>query len=333
VRYILFILGSSALACGPRESANVTPAEKPEKPQDDARPARDARNQEDEHTRIDRDRLNLFDWKPVDDAVQVTWNGEVVYMDKTEVTVRAYRECVNEGVCSEPGPEAIALVLRADPRIAEIYREARHREVHPEGLCPLNQFNWAHPDREDHPVNCVTFWQAWRYCRFRGKRLPDQSEWYAAWSVTSDGSVPWGSGPISCKRAVLASPRHGRQKGCAEGHTMPVGSKPLGATSSGILDMVGNVAEMVVPDPIASEDGEVSSLASDWEVVTRGGSYAESAKEVEVFEFPHWGGREGTSKLPGATVGFRCVAYPPFNGRDYVRPTPDPDRSPHFRFR
>ena len=79
-------------------------------------------------------------------------------LDKTEVTVEAYGECVRAGRCGEP----------------EAYLDERGNY---RSFC-----NWRHPQgRLAHPVNCVDFQQAAKFCAWAGKRLPTEEEWeYAA---------------------------------------------------------------------------------------------------------------------------------------------------------
>jgi formylglycine-generating enzyme required for sulfatase activity len=130
-------------------------------------------------------------------------------IDKTEVTVSAYRACVEAGACQEPGSG---------------------------GPC-----NWGEPGREDHPINCVSWHQAGAYCAWAGKRLPTEREWEKA-ARGADGRIyPWGNERASCERAVM---NDGSGAGCGQGNlTWPVGSKPSGASPYGALDMAGNVWE------------------------------------------------------------------------------------------
>ncbi|HEY0478957.1 MAG TPA: formylglycine-generating enzyme family protein [Kofleriaceae bacterium] len=146
-------------------------------------------------------------------------------IDRTEVTVKAYEACVAAKRCTAP-----------------------HREISP--YC-------NHPDRGDHPVNCVDWSQAVVYCRSLGKRLPTEAEWeYAARG--SDGRLyPWGNAPPSatrlnaCGRECVAwgkrvlgrewPPMYDADDGWVT--TAPVGSFPTGASPFGALDMAGNVWE------------------------------------------------------------------------------------------
>ena len=128
-------------------------------------------------------------------------------IDVQEVTVAAYRACVEAGACSEPDP------------------------------C-----NWARPDADDHPINCVDWEQAQAYCAWVGKRLPTEAEWEKAARGTDERTYPWGEDEPDCTRAVIVSDEG---EGCGGGGTHPVGSRPAGASPYGALDMIGNVEEWV----------------------------------------------------------------------------------------
>jgi formylglycine-generating enzyme required for sulfatase activity len=126
-------------------------------------------------------------------------------IDRTEVTARAYSECVAAGVCTPT-------------------RRGRG--------CNLGQ-----PEREEHPVNCVNLIQAKAYCAWAGKRLPTGAEWEKAARGTSGRPYPWGEQPASCDLQVM------RGQNCGTTGTAPVGSLSAGASPYGALDMMGNVWE------------------------------------------------------------------------------------------
>jgi len=100
------------------------------------------------------------------------------WMDATEVTVAAYRRCVEAGTCSAPNMG---------------------------GNC-----TWNVGGREQHPVNCVDWNQARAYCDWAGKRLPTEAEWErAARGGTTDARygelarIAWhGSGMDKATEAV-----------------------------------------------------------------------------------------------------------------------------------
>ena len=194
-------------------------------------------------------------------------------IDATEVTVARYMECVRGGDCTEPSMVSDAC-------------------------------NWTHRDRSQHPVNCVTWDQADRYCHALGKRLPTEAEWEMA-ARGSDGRLyPWGAERPSCERAIMSD----GGDGCGRRSTWPVGSKPLGASPVGALDMVGNVAEWVADDydraayassparnPLVDRGGGAKR-------VRRGGSFREDGP----LRATSRDGLEG--RLGGISTGLRCAA-------------------------
>jgi formylglycine-generating enzyme required for sulfatase activity len=132
-------------------------------------------------------------------------------IDKREVSVGEYRACVNDGACTEP------------PVCAD--------------LC-----NWGTGDREDYPINNINWHQANAYCAWAGKRLCTEAEWEKAARGDDGRLFPWGNQALSCDRAVMDA---GGGAGCGRGGTLPVGSKPDGASPYGMFDMSGNVWEWV----------------------------------------------------------------------------------------
>jgi len=96
------------------------------------------------------------------------------FIDKTEVTVAAYKACVDAGKCTVPS------VHRPDIAEDEVLKFAP--------MC-----NYGTPGRNDHPVNCVDLGQAAAYCDFIGKRLPTEAEWEYAARGTDGRKYPWGN--------------------------------------------------------------------------------------------------------------------------------------------
>jgi formylglycine-generating enzyme required for sulfatase activity len=160
-------------------------------------------------------------------------------IDKTEVTVAHFGECVAAGACSSEG---VTLPYWAG-------------KPHPEWAWACN---WGKSGRERHPLNCVEWEQARRYCAWAGKRLPTEAEWEKAARGTEGWKYPWGNrgygaagvvANIADETAKRSHPRWPMAEGYAEGYddgyygTAPVGSFPAGASPYGAVDMVGNVWE------------------------------------------------------------------------------------------
>jgi len=132
------------------------------------------------------------------------------YIDKTEVTVRAYAACVKAGRCSKPNP--------VNPR--------------------QNHCTWASEGKDDHPVNCVDWQQATRYCQHVGSRLPSEAEWEKAARGSSANTYPWGN--TKPKDHACWGRRQRRPVG-----TCAVGDYSSGNSPYGGYDMAGNVWEWV----------------------------------------------------------------------------------------
>jgi formylglycine-generating enzyme required for sulfatase activity len=142
-------------------------------------------------------------------------------IDKTEVTVEAYKKCLAEGPCARKG-------------------------------C-----NTSFDGRGQHPINCIEWKDARTYCTWLGKRLPTELEWEKAARGTDGRAYPWGNKPPTCRVVVFDDRRKPARfapakAGCGENSTWPVCSRPAGNSPWVVCDMEGNVAEWVEdrdPDP------------------------------------------------------------------------------------
>jgi formylglycine-generating enzyme required for sulfatase activity len=174
----------------------------------------------------------------VDDECFAGEIGRYVYLeafaiDRTEVTVAAYRLCVDAGVCSKPES-------RSDPSDRDRF------------YC-----TWGLSGYEYNPINCVTWFQAEQYCEWRGKRLPREQEWERAARWVDGRKYPWGqegfSGATLWANIADESAKQSLPPGFAitEGYndgvsaTARVGSFRAGDSKEGAQDMSGNVWEWV----------------------------------------------------------------------------------------
>ncbi|MCB9451118.1 MAG: formylglycine-generating enzyme family protein [Anaerolineaceae bacterium] len=150
-------------------------------------------------------------------------------MEVTEVTLEQYLTFLNSSVM---GPNShrnrcfgqVCLATRAeDPGSNVIFDSANYRVVD-----VIKNF----------PVVNVTWYGAQAYCEAIGRRLPTEAEWEYAARGEQGNLYPWGNtfstDYAKTNRPVTSDPGAG-----------PVDSYAIGATSFGILNMAGNVAEWV----------------------------------------------------------------------------------------
>jgi formylglycine-generating enzyme len=204
-------------------------------------------------------------------------------IDRTEVTVGAYRICARRGACDETPLVESRRVLHGDA----------------------------------YPIEAVTFDEAEAYCRWQGGRLPTEAEWEKTARGPLGATWPWG------ERWDIARANHGRRQRLSDDGAeagldaddgfegaAPAGSFPGGASPYGALDMAGNVWEWTVGvfgrEPVAAA-GPVAALvpsgaAMGGERVLRGGSYGAAPSDLRA--------ARRMLLLPSErhlTVGFRCA--------------------------
>jgi formylglycine-generating enzyme required for sulfatase activity len=204
-------------------------------------------------------------------------------MDETEVTVAAFKACVDAAAC-------------VPPKWAEVRAN--------------------YPKKPDHPVNEVSWLKAKKYCETQGKSLPTEAQW--EWAATGgDGRRwPWGDEPpTTCEWAdftigELVSP--GGDSGCHGGGTSPVKAHPKGNKvwpSGALYDLAGNVWEWCLDNykPYADADAtDPLVIDPDSTVhVLRGGGWNRSVRGIQAA----FRGAAIESYEVGAT-GFRCVRNP-----------------------
>jgi hypothetical protein len=103
-------------------------------------------------------------------------------------------------------------------------------------VCAVNEKTEGYT-APNQPVGGVTQNDARTYCQWAGKRLPTEKEWLQAAQGTDGREYPWGNQPPDCNLANFQD--------CKVGRTLPVGSKPEGASPYGVLDLAGNAWEWV----------------------------------------------------------------------------------------
>jgi formylglycine-generating enzyme required for sulfatase activity len=133
-------------------------------------------------------------------------------LDATQVTVAAYRACVNATACPMPATQD-----NDGPSV------------------------WTFPDVDRHPMTGVTWKEAHDYCAWAGKELPTEEQWEYACAGPAGRAFPWGSYFPEDAMVRVSIPCGGSR--AWGGTSCPVGLHPAGATPQGIQDLMGKTGE------------------------------------------------------------------------------------------
>jgi formylglycine-generating enzyme required for sulfatase activity len=212
--------------------------------------------------------LKPFHEGPIGDAyIDEYWiDLEDFYIDKYEVTNRQFKKFLD--------------ATGYKPKWTKNFLKHWKNNTYPEG-------------KGDHPVVYVDFNDAKAYAAWAGKALPSEAQWQYAAQGLEYFTFPWGGEWDPTKANVNT-----------EG-TKPVGSYPEGASPFGVMDMVGNVAEMT---DSFQDDGW------HWFSYLRGGSwfqsygslwYTENGLMTNTQRLKFWWLNPGFNRSP--TIGFRCI--------------------------
>ena len=142
-------------------------------------------------------------------------------------------------------------------------------------------------DCPDCPAMGINWIQASKYCRWAGKRLPQEAEWEAAARGVGNFTYPWGE---------VFLPQRSNLWGEEDGHLFaaPVGSFLSGASASGVMDMAGNVWEWV--------DNKNSARSQPETRIVKGGGWTSDKNQARISFRNHV-----DLKMNNPTFGFRCA--------------------------
>ena len=156
------------------------------------------------------------------------------YIDRTEVTQEAFKDCVDTGVCNMP------------------------------------DCNWDPSGTPDHPVVCIDWYDAKTYCEWAGKRLPTEAEWEKAARGTDGRKYPWGNESPTCDLVVGDNCTEDVQSVCSRS---PVGDSPYGLCdmTGNVWEWVADWydSDYYETSPTDNPQGPISGYS--W--VERGGSF------------------------------------------------------------
>ncbi len=156
-------------------------------------------------------------------------------------------------------------------------------------------FNSGQPD---YPVVNVSILDAQLFVKWAGKRLPTAREWEKAARGTEGRDFPWGNEADTSKANIGTS------------QVQPVNAYVAGASPFGVLQMVGNVWELVdefrTPGQHALEyfSKQLKPPATPdepWYTI-RGGSFSDTLSKDLV-----WDSTTVPARWKNSNIGFRCV--------------------------
>jgi len=154
--------------------------------------------------------------------------------------------------------------------------------------------NAAPAGTQELPVVGVSWDDAQQYCRFVGKRLPDETEWEKAARGSNGQMFPWVGQSFSPGFAVT------RESG--KKHSDPVQSAGRDVSTYGVKHLAGNVREWVFPFFQPYPGGSTSNPKFGRERVVRGGSWATDQHAALA-----WYRGSSNPNLAWQDIGFRCA--------------------------
>lgn len=138
-------------------------------------------------------------------------------IDRTEVTVAAYRACVDAKKCHAPTED----------------KDGANENC-----------NFVYKNRPGHPITCVSWADADDYCTYVGARLPSRDEWLYAATGGDASMYPWGhDAPARGTPGVCWSGATKTNAGLTS--TCRSGSAPVDVSPFKVVDMAGNVQEWI----------------------------------------------------------------------------------------
>jgi formylglycine-generating enzyme required for sulfatase activity len=158
---------------------------------------------------------------------------------------------------------------------------------------PLSTWTSTPTGTENHPLNCLTWFEAFAFCAWDGGRLPTEAEWeLAAAGGELNRLFPWGLLEPKPGNGLAAADcaAGGLAGSCTSADLPEVGSFPAGIGAFGQFDLAGSLSERVldVYDPgfyTTSAATNINpepqlSIGSDDLHGLRGGNFAQPAERM-----------------------------------------------------
>ncbi len=213
---------------------------------------------------------------------------DAYWVDLTEASVASYKACMKSGACAQPTAQGNGYFISAS-------------------------------QSDDLPVNGLNYDESVAYCAWRGGRLPTEAEWEkaarggcetVAGGDCAEGMPTWPAGtkpPPTCPDVIMRGADN--KSGCGNDKPGPVGERPSNASPYGVLDMVGNVRELVsdlydpnyyLASPLKNPKGPETGIYR----VTRGGGWTDTASSLRAGRrSPLYASHSSSFRY----VGVRCV--------------------------
>jgi len=231
------------------------------------------------------------------------------YLDMFEVTVGRFRKFVEAYDGTPPSPAAGKHPLIANSGWLSAWN-SHFPSTQADLIASVKScyaVNWTDTpaNHELSAMNCVSWYVAFAFCTWDGRRLATEAEWECAAAGGSENRLyPWGSAAVDGEHANSVNTFSSRIR--------PVGSSPLGKALYGHHDLAGSMGEWVLDQYDSTWYSGAGStcvncanlLSTAWPAY-RGGSYDSINSTIR----GAWRG-QGPPSSGQVYIGIRCARSP-----------------------